>query len=83
MTEDLKNKSNLKVRHRNKILTSKFEKVYIPDSSAGLARTHKIIRIEKGKEILFMKICSQIRFDAFKNKRADCQREERRLKRVS
>jgi hypothetical protein len=48
-----------------------------------LARTHKIIRIEKGKEILFMKICSQIRFDDFKKKRADCQRMERRLKRDS
>ena len=73
----------MKARPGYKILTSKFEKVYIPDSSAGLARTHKIIRIEKGKEIQFMKICSQIRFDDFKNKRADCQREERRLKRVS
>ena len=67
----------------NNISASKFQKVYIPESSAGLARTHKIIRIEKGKEILFMKICSQIRFDDFKKKRADCQRVERRLKRVS
>jgi hypothetical protein len=74
---------NLKASQRSKTLTSKFEKIYIPDSSAGLARTHNIIRIEKGKEILFMKICSQIRFDDFKNKRADCQREERKLKRVS
>jgi hypothetical protein len=73
----------MEAMHRNKTLTSKFEKLYIPDSSAGLARTHKIIRIEKGKEILFMKICSQIRIDDFINKRADCQREERRLKRVS
>ena len=73
----------MKARHRNKIPTSKFEKVYIPDSSAGLARTHKIIRIEKEKEILFMRICSQIQQNDLKEKRSDSQREERRLKRVN
>jgi hypothetical protein len=74
--------SDLKSRTISRILTSNFEKVFIPESSAGLARTHKIIRIEKGKEIQFMKICSQIRLDDFKQNRADCQREERRLKRL-
>ena len=60
---------------------STFEKTFIPASSAGLARTHKIIRIENVREIQFMKICSQIRFDNFKEKRSENQREERRLKR--
>lgn len=62
---------------------SKFEKIYIPVSSAGLARSHKLIRIENEKEIQFMKICSQIRLDDFKTKRSDNQREERRLKRLN
>lgn len=62
---------------------STFEKTYIPASSAGLARTHKIIRIENGKELQFMKICSQIRLNDFKAKRSDNQREERRLKRLN
>ena len=70
-------------RPRKRILTSKFEKVYISGISAGLARTHKIISIEKGKEILFMKLCSQIRLDNFTKKRSDSQREERRLKRFN
>jgi hypothetical protein len=74
---------NLKTTRRKKTDSSTFEKTYIPVSSAGLARTHKLIRIENGKEIQFMKICSQIRFDDFKTKRSDNQREERRLKRLN
>ena len=62
---------------------STFEKTYIPASSAGLARSHRIIRIENGKEIQFMKICSQIRLNDFKTKRSDNQRVERRLKRLN
>jgi hypothetical protein len=69
-------------RPRNRVLTPRFEKTFIPDDSAGLARTHKIIRIEKGKEIQFMKLCCQIRFDDSKKIRADNQREQRKLKRV-
>jgi len=60
-----------------------YEKIYIPASSAGLARSHRLIRIEKEKEILFMKLCSQIRFDDFKQKRCDQQREERKHKRLN
>jgi len=73
----------LKTKPRKKVQTSGFEKIYIPDSSAALARTHRIIRIEKEKEILFMKLRSQIHLDDFKQKRSDRQREERRLKRVN
>jgi hypothetical protein len=69
-------------RPRKKDLTSKFEKIFIPDSSAGLARSHKVIRIERGKEVQFMKLCCQIRLDDSKKIRAENQREERRLKRV-
>ena len=65
-----------------KDLTSKFEKIFIPDSCAGLARSHKVIRIEREKEVQFMKLCCQIRFDDSKKIRSDNQREQRKLKRV-
>jgi hypothetical protein len=71
-----------KSRPRKKDLTSKFEKIFIPDSSAGLARSHKVIRIERGKEIQFMKLCCQIRLNDSKKVRSENQRDERRLKRV-
>jgi hypothetical protein len=67
---------------RKKDLTPKFEKSFIPDSCAGLARSHKVIRIERGKEIQFMKLCCQIRLDNSKKIRSENQREERKLKRV-
>ena len=67
---------------RKRDLTSKFEKIFIPDSSAGLARSLKVIRIERGKEVQFMKLCCQIRLDNSKKIRSENQREERRLKRV-
>jgi hypothetical protein len=73
---------NSKTGSRNRVLASRFEKAFIPISSAGLARTHKIIRIEKGKEIQFMKLCCQIRLDDSKKIRAGNQREERKRKRV-
>ena len=71
-----------KTRQKNRVQTSRFEKTIIPVVSAGLARTHKIIRIEKGKEIQFMKLCSQIRLDDSKKIRSDNQRNQRKLKRV-
>jgi hypothetical protein len=71
----------LKAKAKSRISKSKFENIFIPESLAGLARAHKIIRIEREKELQFMKICSQIRLDNFKEDRADSQREERRLKR--
>jgi hypothetical protein len=74
---------SLKTTPRKNPLTSKFEEIYIPVSFAGLARTHKIIRIEHEKELQFMKICSQIKFDDFREKRSENQREERRLKRLN
>jgi hypothetical protein len=74
---------SLKTTPRKKTQSSKFEETNIPASFAGLARSHKIIRIENGKEIQFMKICSQIRLDDFKSKRSENQREERRLKRLN
>jgi hypothetical protein len=71
----------LKTNNKKKIQTSKYEKIFIPASSAALARSHRLIRIEKKKEIQFMKLCSQIRLYDFKQKRSEHQREERRLKR--
>ena len=65
-----------------KVSTSAFYKILIPASSAKLARTHKLIRIEREKELIFMRICSQIQLDDFKKKRSVRQREERKLKRA-
>jgi len=76
-------KNSLKTKPDKTALTSKFEGIFIPTSSAALARSHRIIRIEKDKEIMFMKLCSQIHLDDFKQKRSEHQREERRLKRVN
>ena len=64
-----------------RLRTSKFEKIYIPLGSAGLARSHRHIRIEREKELIFMKLCYKIRFDDFKKTRSDNQREFRILKR--
>ena len=60
-----------------------FNKIHISASSAGLARSHRIIRTEHAKEILFMKFCSQIHLEDFKQRRSKQQREERRNKRVN
>ena len=64
-----------------KSLASKPEKVELPTRLAGLAKTHRLIMIEKHKEIQFMILCAQIRINDFKKHRADCQRDERREKR--
>lgn len=69
-------------RPRKKILTPRFEKIFVPASSSGLARTHRIIRIEREKEMQFMKLCCQIRLDDFKKTRSANQREQRKLKRI-
>ena len=69
-------------RPRKRVLTPRFEKIFIPDSSARLARTHKIIRIEREKKIQFLKLCCQIRLDDSKKTRSEKQREERKIKRV-
>ena len=65
-----------------RVLTPRFEKIFVPASSAGLVRTHKLIRIEREKEIQFLKLCCQIRLDDSKKMRAVNQREQRKLKRV-
>lgn len=48
---------------------------------AGLTKTKKIIRCERDKEIQFIKFCKQIKLEEFRDKRAENQREERRMKR--
>jgi hypothetical protein len=62
-------------------LAPKSEKVELPTRLSGLAKTHRLIMIEKHKEIQFMMLCAQIRLDDFKKQRADHQRDERREKR--
>ena len=73
---------NSTTRPRKRVLTPRFEKIFIPENSAGLTRTHKIIRIEREKEIQFLKLCCQIRLDDSRKMCADNQREQRKLKRV-
>jgi len=68
-------------RPQIKRLASKPEKIELPTRLSGLAKTHRLIMIEKHKEIQFMMLCAQIRVDDFKKHRADCQRDERIEKR--
>jgi hypothetical protein len=72
----------MKTKKKTRVQTSKFEKVFIPVSLAGLSRSHNMIRIEREREIQFLKLCSQIRIEDFKKDRADNQREQRKLRRV-
>jgi len=64
-----------------KNLVSKPEKVELPKRLSGLAKTHRLIMIEKHKEIQFMILCQQIRLNDFKKQRGERQRDERREKR--
>jgi hypothetical protein len=65
-----------------KILSSRTEKTELPANLSGLAKSHRLIMIERHKEIQFMKLCAQIHFDDFRQKRSDMQRDERRVKRL-
>ena len=58
-----------------------FEKTFITDNSAALARSHRLIRVEQNKENQFMCLCSKIHIEGFKKNRSEKQREERRQKR--
>lgn len=58
---------------------------YIDTSSktpAGIAKSHRLIRIQKDKEIQFLKLCAMIKLDDYKTSRAINQRDERRAKRL-
>jgi hypothetical protein len=68
-------------RLRIKNLASKPAKIELPIRLAGLAKTHRLIMIQKQKELQFMALCAQIRLDDFKKHRSDCQRDIRRDKR--
>ena len=61
--------------------STKFEQIDLPTRLSGLAKTHRLIRIQKQKEIQFMNLCAQIRFNDFKQNRSDNQRNERRKRR--
>jgi hypothetical protein len=65
----------------SKMTPSKHDKNQLPIILSGLAKTHRLIRVERNKEIQFMKLCAQIRVDDFKKLRSDQQREDRREKR--
>jgi hypothetical protein len=65
-----------------KRISSKSEKIELPTNLSGLAKTHRLIMVEKHKEIQFMKLCAQIRLNDFKKQRTDRQRDDRREKRL-
>jgi hypothetical protein len=71
----------MKTNSRKTVNNSKSEKVFIPSTLSGLARSHRLIRTEKEKELLFMKLCSQIRLNDFKKMRSENQKDNRRIKR--
>ena len=48
---------------------------------AGLAKSRRLIRTQKDKEIQFIKLCKMIRLEDYKKDRADKQKHDRRLKR--
>jgi hypothetical protein len=70
-------------RPRIKNLASKPAKIELPSRLSGLAKTHRLIMIEKHKELQFMAICAQIRLDDLKKHRSDWQRDTRREKRLN
>lgn len=57
------------------------EKPALPLRIAGLAKSHRLIIIERHREVQFLKLCEQIRVDDFRQYRSDRQREMRREKR--
>ena len=63
-------------------LSGKSYKIEPPKGLSGLTRSHRLIMIEKHKEIQFMVLCNQIRLNDCKKQRADQQRDERRQKRI-
>ena len=65
----------------SKMNPSKHDKIQLSIILSGLAKTHRLIRVERNKEIQFMKLCAQIRLDDFKKLRSDRQRDDRREKR--
>lgn len=68
-------------RIKRKRITSEFKKVETFGTPAGLARTHRLIRVERDLEIQFIKVCSQIRLNEFRKDRSESQRDERISKR--
>ena len=64
-----------------RILTSDYKPV-LPQGMAGLARSHRLIMIERQRELQFLRLCEQIRVDDFAKDRSRLQREERKKKRA-
>jgi hypothetical protein len=67
---------------QTKRLSCKPDKIELPKSLSGLTRSHRLIMIEKHREIQFMVLCDQIRLNDLRLQRADWQRNERQQKRL-
>jgi hypothetical protein len=65
-----------------KIFANKPDKIDLPKRLSGLARSHRLIMIEKHKEIQFMILCENIRLNDLRKRRADRQRNDRKQKRL-
>ena len=63
-------------------IKSKADIVELPANFPGLAKSHRLIMIERQKEIQFMKLYEQIHLDDYRKDRADMQRNDRRAKRL-
>jgi hypothetical protein len=74
---------NSTLRRKIKRQEQKIDKIEHSGIPAGLARTRKFIQSAKSMEIQFMKLCSQIQLDNYKQSRSERQREDRRSKRHS
>ena len=68
-------------KRKRRYIKQQAVKIEHPGRPAGLAKTRKIQRTERDREIQFLKLCSQIRLEDFKKDRAENQRNSRRLKR--
>ena len=68
-----------KIKRRR--ITAGYKKIEFHGSPAGLARSHRLIQVERDLEIQFMKICSQIKLDNYRKVRSESQREDRISKR--
>ena len=65
-------------RRRN---TAEYKRIESYGSPAGLARSHRLIQVERDLEIQFIKICSQIKLDDYRKVRSESQRDDRISKR--
>jgi hypothetical protein len=68
-------------RIKRQRINTEHKKVDTFGAPAGLARTHRLIRVERDLEIQFIKVCSKIKLNDYRKARSESQRDERLSKR--